>query len=313
MSDKNNAHAALKDAGDIKSNALTSLTWKGTDPVNSLEELFKYVEAEADKAMAWYWRKKGSKAQLSRTIQFSAVVLTALGAIVPVAINISRIFFVNVGNVDTGLWASLFVGLAAALIGVDKAFGYSSGWARYVLTATTIRKSLEEFRMDWTALSAKLGANPSPDQMTALIARAKDFIVGVQAMVLQETKDWVTEFQNSMAQLDQEIGARLDALKSQVEKAAQTQAATGQPGSIELTVPNADKADGFTFDASIEGSQGKIAEEKMSDTKKWVRINVAPGQYRILISAMINGKPASAATAVIVKPQEVTRFEIPLP
>jgi hypothetical protein len=33
------------------------------------------------------------------------------------------------------LWASLFLGVAAALLGLDKAFGYSSCWARYVLTA----------------------------------------------------------------------------------------------------------------------------------------------------------------------------------
>jgi len=39
--------------------------------------------------MNWYWQKKGSKAQLSRTIQFFAVVLTAMGAIIPVAINLS--------------------------------------------------------------------------------------------------------------------------------------------------------------------------------------------------------------------------------
>jgi len=158
------------------------------------------------------------------------------------------------------------------LIGVDRAFGYSSGWARYVLTATTIRKSLEEFRMDWTALSAKSGASPSPDQLAAFIARAKDFIVGVQAMVLQETKDWVTEFQNSVAQLDKEIGARLDALKSQIEKAAQTQAPTAQPGSIELTVPNAEKTEGFAFDVLMEGSEGKVTEEKITGTKSGSRL-----------------------------------------
>ena len=276
MTDKNNAPAASKEFENIKSDPLTSMPWKGTDPKSSLEALFKYVEAEADKSMTWYWRKKGVKAMLSRTIQFSAVVLTALGALIPVAINLLR-GPLGLGGVDTGLWASLLVGLAAALIGVDRAFGYSSGWARYVLTATTIRKSLEEFRMDWTAISAKSGASPTADQLEAFIARARDFIVGVQAMVLQETKDWVTEFQNSIAQLDKEIAARLDALKSQIEKTAQTQAQAAQPGSIELTVPNADKTDGFDFDVLLEGFDGKLAEERVIGAKTWVRINVPPG------------------------------------
>jgi hypothetical protein len=160
MTDKNIAHAASKEPRNIKSDPLTSLTWKGADPDSSLEGLFKYVEAETDKAMAWYWRKKGAKAMLSRTIQFSAVVLAALGALIPVAINHLR-GPLKLGDVDTGLWASLLDGLALLLIGYDRAFGYSSGWARYVLTATTIRNSLEEFRMDWTALSAKSGVRPS--------------------------------------------------------------------------------------------------------------------------------------------------------
>jgi hypothetical protein len=261
--------------------------------------------------MAWYWQKKGPKAMQSRTIQFFAVVFTALAAIVPVAANIFK-SSLNLGNVDTGLLASLFVGIAAALIGLDRAFGCSSGWARYVLTATTIRKSLEEFRMDWTALSAKSAASPTADQLAAFVARAKDFIVGVQAMVLQETRDWMTEFQNSIAQLDKEVAARFDALKSQVEKAAQTEAATAQPGSIELTLPNADKADGFTLDASIEGAQGKIAEERISNTKKWVLINMPPGQYKVSIGATVAGKRTNTATAMIVKPQEITRAEVSL-
>jgi SMODS and SLOG-associating 2TM effector domain 2 len=262
--------------------------------------------------MVWYWRKKGAKALLSRAIQFSAVVLTALGALIPVAINLLR-DPLKLPGVDTGLWASFFVGLAAALIGVDRAFGYSSGWARYVLTATTIRKSLEEFRMDWLALSAKLAGSPSSHQSAALVARAKDFMVGVQAMVLQETKDWVTEFQNSVAQLDKEIGARLDALKAQVEKASQSHEAMTQPGSIELTVLNSDKADGFSFDVLMEGADGKITEQKITGTKKWVQINLPPGQYKVSIDATAGGKPANTVIAIQVKPQEITKSEVQLP
>jgi hypothetical protein len=61
---------------------------------------------------------------------------------------------------ESPLWSSLFLGVAAALIGLDKTFGYSSGWARYVLTATNIRKSLEDFRLDWAELMAKAGNPP---------------------------------------------------------------------------------------------------------------------------------------------------------
>ena len=101
-----------------------SLKWQSNDLSKSVEELLKYVENQANKAMDWYWRKKKWKAWVSIVIQFSAVVLTALGGILPVA---KTIIFGTDQKVDTGLWASLCVGLAAALIGIDRAFGYSSG------------------------------------------------------------------------------------------------------------------------------------------------------------------------------------------
>ena len=102
-------------------------------------------------------------------------------------------------------------------------------------------------------------------------------------MVLQETKGWVTEFQNSIALLDKEVGARLDALKSQVEKAAQTQAAIAQPGSIELTVTNSDKADGFAFDC-LNGGFGRQGgtREKSRTRRSGSRLTCLPASTKLL-------------------------------
>jgi len=80
-----------------------------------------------------------------------------------------------------------------------------------------------------------------------------------------------------------------------------------------LTVPNSDNADGFAFDVLMEGSNGKVAQEKITKTKKWVQINVPPGQYKVSIGATVGGKRVNTAAAILVKPQEVTRPEIPLP
>jgi hypothetical protein len=60
MTDKNNVRAASKESRNIRSNPLKSLPWKSADPDSSLEGAFHDVEAEADKAMAWYWRKKAT-------------------------------------------------------------------------------------------------------------------------------------------------------------------------------------------------------------------------------------------------------------
>jgi hypothetical protein len=288
-------------SNDIEAAGPKCLTWNCADAAASLQDLLTYVEQEAQKAVSWYWRNKRAKAFLSQWIQFLAVALTSAAAIVPI---FGQLF--KSETFKSGLWASLLVGLAAALLALDKAFGFSSGWARYVMTATNIRKLLEEFRMDWTVLIAKACPSPTPEQVEALIQRAKEFRVAVEGMVLQETKDWVTEFQNNVAQLEKDVTAQLAALKAQSEKAA-------QPGSIQLTVPNADKSDSATIQVELEGASGAAPGESVTGSKTWVRLNLAPGQYRVTVSATVSGKPVSASAAVIVKPGEIAQPQVPLP
>ena len=302
---------------NISPEAPGALEWTCPDPDESLKRLLRYVESEADKAIAWYWQRKKWKARLSRGVQFLAVVLTALAGIVPVAGALLK--DANVAPISP-LWSSLLVGIAAALLGVDRAFGYSSGWARYVLAATAIRKNYEEFRMDWIALTAGACPTPTPEQVAALLQKAKDFRVGVEAIVQQETRDWVTEFQSNISQLEKEVKAQVEQLKAEAARAIEAQRAAAQVGSMEVIVSNADRTQGFTFTITVEGAEGVIVkDEQVPGSRKWSRANVKPGQYNVRVSAT---SPASAAaparavsdsTIVIVKPGEVAKGAIELP
>jgi hypothetical protein len=295
-------------SNDLGANGPACPTWNCSDAAASLHAILKYVEQQAQRHADWYWQKKQSKSRYSRWIRFSAVVLTSAGAIVPI---IGQIF--GGPTLNTGLWASFFVGAAAALLALDKAFGFSSGWTRYVLAATNIGKALEEFRMDWNALIAKACPNPSPDQIQALIQRAKELSVTVDGFVLQETKDWVTEFQSNIAQIEKDTTAQLAALKAQNDKAAQARDAASQSGSIQLTVPNSDKADSATVQIAVEDAGGASTGYTLTGSKTWVRLNLSPGHYALTVSAAVSGKPVSATAAVIVKPGEIAAPQIALP
>ena len=298
----------LEKHGNIEPEECT-LEWDSNDVPGSLKKVLQYVEKEAYKAVDWYWDRKKWKSRLSRAIQFSSLLLAAAGGLAPVVV---KLWNPPGAPIDSGLWASLFLGIAASLLGLDKAFGYSTAWARYVMAATSIRKALEEYRMDWTQLSAQLTASPNADDIAKLLQRAKDFRLAVENIVQQETKDWITEFQSNLAKLEKDLTTQFDALKSQVEKTTQAQLTAAEPGSIELTVPNADKTDGFTFDVDLQGASGVIAHDKVSNSKKWARINVAPGQYRLSLTATVSSKPVATATVVIVKPKEQSKPEVPL-
>jgi len=284
------------------------LEWNSGDVPTLLQGLLKYVEDQAQESVSWYWRNKRWKSFLSQWIQFLAVVLTSGAAIVPIIGQLVRS-----ETLKNSLWASLLVGLAAALLALDKAFGFSSGWARYVMTATNIRKSLEEFRMDWAVLIAKAGPSPTPEQIEALTERAKEFRVTVEGLILQETKDWVTEFQNNLAQLEKDAAAQLATMKAQNDKAVQARDTASQPGSLQLTVSNADKADSSTIQIKLEDAGRVLADETVTGSKTWVRLSLSPGQYRLTVSAAMSGKPVSTTAAVIVKPGEISQPEIALP
>lgn len=300
-----------KNIRNIRPEEPDRIAWDSADPAKSLQNIRNVVEQEGQKAIDWYWKAKRWKGLPSRWIQFSALVFTAAAGLVPIILQLIK----NTGavkNFDSGPLASLFVGIAAALLGLDKAFGYSSGWTRYVLVATSMTKLLHEFRMDWLALSAASAARPTAEQQAAMIQRAKEFVSTVQGMVAQETKDWASEFQSNMAQMEKDLKAQLDSLKAQVNKELKEREAATKPGAIELTVTNADKTDGFSFEVVLEGQSGK-STDSVSNALVWTRINAAPGQYRVSINARSKGNVTSTSTIVDVKPGETAKPSVTLP
>jgi hypothetical protein len=284
-----------------------SIAWDSADPAKSLQDIRNVVELEGQKAIDWYWKAKRWKRIPSQGIQFVALLLTAAAGLVPIIVQLVKNWGKAPKEFDSGPLASLFVGIAAALLGLDKAFGYSTGWTRYVLTATSMTKLLHDFRMDWVALSSATAVPPTTEQKAGMIQRAKDFVSAIQGAVAQETKDWATEFQSNMAQMEKDLKVQLDSLKAQVDKEAKDKAAATKPGAIELTVINADKTDSFNFEVVLEGQSGKFTDS-VSNATVWTRINVAPGQSKISVNAKSKGNIISTSTIVDVKPGEKDRL-----
>jgi len=223
--------AANKIIRNIRPEEPDPIGWDSSKPAESLQKIRNSVELEGQKAIDWYWKAKRWKRIPSQSIQFFALLLTAAAGLVPIILQLVK----NTGakwtqGLDSGPLASLFVGIAAALLGLDKAFGYSSGWTRYVLTGTSMTKLLQEFRMDWLALSAAAAGAPNEERQAAMIQRAKEFVSTIQGMIAQETKDWATEFQSNMAQMEKDLKTQLDALKAQVDKEAKDKEAATKAG-----------------------------------------------------------------------------------
>jgi SMODS and SLOG-associating 2TM effector domain 2 len=198
---------------------LSSLSWKDSDVGTSLSALHQYVEDQAQKQIKWYWDSKRAKAATSMGLRFVAIVLFVLGGLVPIvkATLPTTVQF----SFDFGQSGYLLIGVAAGCMGLDRFFGYSTGWIRYVTTAMAIEKSLEEFRLEWTRNMARMrGAAPTPEQLETLIQTCTAFSLAIKSQVEQETKAWVVEFQNNLSQLEKELQTKVDEAKAKTKSAA---------------------------------------------------------------------------------------------
>lgn len=276
--------------------------WDPAKPEASLAEIHLYVLQQAAKSTQWYWKNKGSKAFWSQVIRFVVWGLAAVAGLLPIIggilakspnptpNNLNDGVWASL-NLASGLWASLLLGIAAALVGLDKGFGFSSGWARYVLTATNIRKALEEFRLDWTALRAKAGDPLTADKAAPLIERARQFRSDIETLVLQETKDWVTEFQSTMAQMEKDISAQISSLKAQVDKTLKEKEDAAKKVSLSVVIESNGKTGPNTVQVTItDNSRNEIVKE-MTKGFSWFG-GLIPGDYLVSIAVPGNNSIA---------------------
>jgi hypothetical protein len=184
--------------------------------------------------------------------------------------------------------------LAAACVGFDKFFGFSSGWMRYISTKITLERMLGEFRLDWAMMVAKFGPNPpTADQVQLMIQRIKEFLSGVTTQVEQETQAWVLEFKTNLAE---------------IEKSAKAQGESTRPGAIDITVTNGlDAEDGFTV--ALDGMDVK---SRIKGTNYQIPY-VPPGPHKVAVTGIINKEQLDVSELVNVGPGEIAKVTLVFP
>src|ERR1051325_341596 len=292
------AHPRINQSKDIKTPGLQvqNLKWKTDEEIQtSISALYQYAEASANDAIEWYRKSKRHKAQASQLLRFLAIVLTTIGGLTPIigGLGLSTLQLRGTFNINVGQLGYLFLGLAAAWVGLDRFFGFSSGWMRYLTTKMTLERALSEFRLDWAMMVAKLGEkSPTLDQVQLMIQRVKEFLLAIDNQVEQETQSWVSEFKTNLAE---------------IEKTAKTQGEATRPGAIDITVTNGmDTADGFTI--VLDGMEVK----KVRGTKYQIGY-VPPGPHKIAVAGVIDGEALDASELVNVMPGEIAKVTLALP
>lgn len=171
---------------DLRQTDLPQLDWSNAD--TALTAAYDYAIAQSKDAENWYVRKRRPKRIGGRILRVSAIVLAAIAALIPILAEI----YTHGGKpgISPG-WASVALVLAAALVGLDRYFGLSTGWTRFMTTQLAIAKLRHDFEFEWQRAQAP-GRDPQPDQLLQLIHR---FISAIDQTVAAETGTWSSEFQ----------------------------------------------------------------------------------------------------------------------
>jgi hypothetical protein len=174
---------------DLGQHDLPQLDWKNPD--KALSAIFDYAIAYAREAEGWYMNMRGPKRVGGRTLRVVAIALVGAAALIPI---LGEIYGDGGKPAIPPAWASVALLVAATLIGFDRFFGFSTGWARFLTAGLEIGRLRHDFEFEWQ----ELAVSPAAEGPLNRLQLAHDFVEAVDKVVAQETGAWQSEFQAAL-------------------------------------------------------------------------------------------------------------------
>jgi hypothetical protein len=275
-----------------------TLPWSDDKVDASLEAMYERAEDFAISTAAWYVRKKGWPARISRMSRGAAVVLLIFGMLTPLVGTLNTIVPWVANLVPFGYVA---LALAGSALLVDRFGSFSTAWMRYIATNLRIQRLLRTFQVQWqigkVALAAETNAEQKRAKVLALLNDIAAFTDKISQAVEDETAAWVAEFRDTLAQLQRSISERQ---KSEDGKT--------KNGSIAVTLTNFDDVKGSDAVHIFMDDAPMLTVKEKSATLP----NVSPGSHTISAKAMLNNKMWKASTPANVSPGGAAQVSLTL-
>ncbi len=280
----------MKRPKDFRAIKMSKYEWDEQNALNSLSEVISTVCEKADEQVEWYVRMKGRKRLWARFLRMGTILLVAAAGVLPILLQI----FTTAGKAPfSPAWASVLLSIGVLFIAIDRFFGFSTSWIRYITAQLQIKQIRESFELDWQVARASFGGKPpSTEQVLSVLASAKAFLEKVNEIVASETAKWIAEF--------------MEALK-QIEEKAKAGGSVPQTGSISLTVLNGADVSPPGWNLSIDHAPLVIYTGKTA-----AMIGLMPGDHLLRVTGTIGNRTLRAEQVATVRPSTVTHLEITL-
>jgi hypothetical protein len=181
------------------------LDWTKDKQADSLQAIYNFVIHEAEATRKWYIEKSRVQRRWARLLRISAIITTTLAGLIPL---LSQLIIVEGKPLIAPAWASAALVVSVFFIALDKFFGFSSSWARFILTELKVRISLHNFLMDWQLMRAKINDDaPSEELLIELLTMCKLLLIRTTEILTQEADEWRQEFMTVIRQIDENTSA----------------------------------------------------------------------------------------------------------
>ena len=194
-------------AADTTNSSFPEVDWDREHKIDSLDELYAFTVRETKSIIDWYTTASRPKKRWAQALRVIAILATALGGILPI---LAQIFAPAAGPAPIdAAWASVAIALGATALGLDRYFGFSTAWMRFITTELRLRSRLRTFQYEWEKERLSWsGKAPDYNQIQAMVDRCGTFADEVSVIVQEETRRWVDEFQRTLKQLDENLEMR---------------------------------------------------------------------------------------------------------
>jgi hypothetical protein len=289
-------------------------TWDDYSNANidqALPRIYKRAHEYSARVRGWYWVSIGRKRRGSIINRALSFALLAVGAVLPLLATVPT------DESDKLLGTQLAVAslaLAGLLQAMDKIFGWSSGWLRYITTVTAMEGATRRFDLTWASYIIDKGGALGAADRKPLFDLAKDLETEISGLQAEETDKWVVEFNSSVAMLgdliksqreftDKTLQAAHAALEKQrTEQAEQLKAQA--LGAIELAIKHKAAAVPVVITIDDQPGQPHVGTS-------WARMGVPPGQHKVSVS-YDDGFSRKVEKVAIVPAGAVARLDIDL-
>jgi hypothetical protein len=274
---------------DIRFASLPELDWSPGAAASSLERVASLSFSYASAAVEWYLRRKAGKRAGARITRVCAIVLVLIASIVPL---FGEIYAYDGRPGTNPLWASLALVLAAGAVGIDRFFGFSAAYMRYLSTGMNLQRIVRDFSFEWEARRARLaGAELTVPHIQESLEACRKFLANIEEVIRAETDSWIQDFTTALAEID---------------KSARAQTEAARNGAVDLIITNGDKFFGG-WQLLVDGG----SPEARSGTTAAIRGLIA-GTHSITARGSIDGTTKAAERNVIVKAGSVVQLELTL-